>query len=302
MPAGVAGAALLQRAGVVAVAGVAQAQHAGVGEQIGVAGVAGRHHAVEHVHAPAHGLHDVLRCADAHQVARLARRQARADEIEHAQHVLARLAHRQAADGIAVEADVLQAGQRRGAQVLVNPALHDAEQGRRMLAVGGPAARRPAQGQLHRTLRRGVIGRVRRAFVEDHHHVAAQAVLDGNGLFRPQEHAAAVHGRAKPHALLADLAKRLEAIDLKAAGVGQDRSRPGHEPVQTAVPAHDVHARAQHQMKGVAQQYLRAGVGHFLRRQGFDRALRADRHEGRRVHHTAREIEPAAAGRTVAGQ
>src|SRR3546814_21038708 len=49
--AGVAAAALLDRAGVVLVLGIADAHGAGAGEIVPVARVAGRHHAAEHVDA-----------------------------------------------------------------------------------------------------------------------------------------------------------------------------------------------------------------------------------------------------------
>ena len=49
--------------------GVAQAQAAGAGEGRAVAGQAGRQHAVEHVDAGRHRLHQADRVADAHQVA-----------------------------------------------------------------------------------------------------------------------------------------------------------------------------------------------------------------------------------------
>ena len=73
--AGVAGALGVGRARVGAVAGVADGQPAPRGEQLAVARVAGGQHAVEHVDAARDAFDEVLRRADAHQVARPVRGQ-----------------------------------------------------------------------------------------------------------------------------------------------------------------------------------------------------------------------------------
>ncbi len=69
---------------------------------------------------------------------------------------------------------------------------------------------------------------------------------------------------------------------------------PLHEIVQVAVQLHDLLARAQPQVEGVAQQDLRAGFFHFFRRHALDRAVGADRHKGRGLHHAAVEDQAAA--------
>ena len=66
MLAGVAGAGFVQRAFVVAVFGVADFEVAEAGEEPAVAGVAGGHDAVEHVHAVRHAVHQIFGCADTH--------------------------------------------------------------------------------------------------------------------------------------------------------------------------------------------------------------------------------------------
>src|SRR6266513_3714211 len=68
MPAGVAGAALVQGGGVVTVARVADLDVAAAREQPAVARVARRQHAVEHVDACADRLDDVLGRAHPHEV------------------------------------------------------------------------------------------------------------------------------------------------------------------------------------------------------------------------------------------
>ena len=76
------------------------------GEVVAVARVAGRHHAIEHVDAARDRFDQVLGPAHAHQVARAVVGQLRAGVLEHRVALGLRLADGQAADRIAVEADV----------------------------------------------------------------------------------------------------------------------------------------------------------------------------------------------------
>lgn len=69
---------------------------------------------------------------------------------------------------------------------------------------------------------------------------------------------------------------------------------PLHEVVQIAVQFHDLPARAQPQVEGVAQQDLCAGLFHFFRRHALDRTVGTDRHKGRGFHHAAVEDQAAA--------
>ena len=299
---GVAAAGLVDGAGVVGIAGIADAQQAVPGVEKAGAGVARGNDAVEHVHPAAHGLDDVLRLADAHQVARPVGGQQGGGGLEDVVAFLHRFAHRQPADGIAVETDLEQALGRFAAQAGIHAALDDAEQGRRVVAMGRLRAPRPAQRQRHRFARLGLGSRIGRALVEDHDDVGAQRALHGHGAFRRQLHQAAVHRRAEAHTLLADLAHLRQAVDLEAAGIGEDRAFPVHEAMQVAMPADDVGAGPQHQVEGVAEDDLGAQVFQLLRRHGLDRAVGADRHEGRGLHRAAGETQPAAARRAVAGE
>ena len=75
-----------------------------------------------------------------------------------------------------------------------------------------------------------------------------------------------------------------------------------HERMQTTMGANDVHARSQHQVKGVAENDLTAKRGEFLRRHGLDRAVSADRHERGRLDGPPGKGESPAARGAVAGQ
>ena len=63
----------------------------------------------------------------------------------------------------------------------------------------------------------------------------------------------AVQVRLEVHALFADLPQAAQAENLKAAGIGQDRARPRHEPMQSAQPLNRLMPGPQIQMIGVAK-------------------------------------------------
>ena len=195
MRTGVAGAGFVERAGVVFVLGVFDFDVAETGEQPAVAGVAGGHDAVEHVHAVRHAVHQVFRCADAHQVMRFVFGQYGADGAQHAVHFGLGFADGQAADGEAGEVELFQPAQGLFAQVFVHCALHDAEQGIGVFEVfkGFFAAFRPAQAHLQRffgLLARGFAGG---AFVELHGDVGVEHGLDFHGDFGREEEFVAVN-------------------------------------------------------------------------------------------------------------
>ncbi len=165
----------------------------------------------------------------------------------------------------------------------------------------GATAARPAQRQLHGLARLAFGCRVRRAFIEDHDDVRTELALHLHRLLGTEKHAVAVDRRGEGHALLVDLAQRAEAEHLETARVGQDRAVPVHEFMQAAMPADDVGARPQHEVEGVAEDDLRTGAAHLLRRHRLDRAVGADRHERRRLHAAAGKFQAAAAGGAVRG-
>jgi len=142
-----------------------------------VAGVAGRDDAVEQVDAGRHRLDEVARGADAHQVARAVGRQLRRELGDRLPHSLGRLADREAAEGVAVEAERRDLGGRAAAQLEVEAALDDAEQLRR--PPGGRARRQRAASAMSpdRALELGALGGQRRADVERHGDVDAEPRL-----------------------------------------------------------------------------------------------------------------------------
>ena len=110
---------------------------------------------------------------------------------------------------------------------------------------------------------------------------------------------AAVDMRLEAHALFGDLAQLRQRHHLEAAGIGQDRPLPVHEFVQAAQPRDALRAGPQHQVIGVAENDVGAGLAHGLRQHRLHRRRRADRHEGGRADVAARRCDHAGARRAV---
>ncbi len=103
------------------------------------------------------------------------------------------------------------------------------------------------------------------------------------------------------HARFGDFTDVAQAEDLEAAGVSQDRPFPLHKVMQIAMQFHDLLARTQPEMEGIAQNDLRAGLLNFFRRHAFNGAIGANRHKRRGFHHTAIKNQTATACTPVCG-
>ena len=103
----------------------------------------------------------------------------------------------------------------------------------------------------------------------------------------------AVQMRLKLDALLAQLAERVQAEDLKPSAVSQYRALPGHEPVQAAELIYGRMSGPQIQVIGVGEDDRRPGFFEHLLRQRLDCALSADGHEGRSIKRAVRGNDSA---------
>ena len=124
-----------------------------IGER--VAARARRQDAIEHVDAARHRGEDIVGLADAHQIARLVGGKLDHGFLDGREHHVLRLAHREAADGIAVKADPYERARGFAAQFRHHPALHDAEQ--------GAAGRRALEGALSIARPSAARGRIARS-------------------------------------------------------------------------------------------------------------------------------------------
>ncbi len=270
-----------------------------------VAGDAGGHHAVEHVHPAGDHFQNLRRRAETHRVARLVVGEKRHRVVDGAEHLVLRLAHRNAADGVAVEAEFHQLAGGLLAQVGVDRALDDAEMSLRSVARAGfvfrhpvLAALRPAGGQRERFRGVGLVARVGRAFVEEHRDVRAERALDFHAELGGEQHFRAVEVVLETHALFGDFAQFRQRPDLEAAGVGEHRLLPGGESMESAELADQLMAGPEPEVVGVSEDDLGAEFLDFRRMQGFDRALGADRHEDRRFDRAMGQNQACRGGRS----
>jgi hypothetical protein len=180
-------------------------------------------------------------------------------EIEHLEHRLLPLAHRKAADRIAVESRYRSAHRRwHFAQVLVKRALLDAEQ-RRAAACSPPASKhrglRLAQ-RIDISIERADSSRgarssgIRRKAITMSDPSSRWISIERSGVSRWRDPSRWL-AKVTPSSVI--LRSVRQAHHLIAAAVGQDRAVPVHEPVQAAQPRHAFRAGAQHQVIGVAQ-------------------------------------------------
>ncbi len=108
--------------------------------------------------------------------------------------------------------------------------------------------------------------------------------------------------RAERHRGLGDLAQLGQRHHLEAAGVGQHGAAPAGEALQAAKRRDALGARPQHQVIGVAEHDVGAGIAHLAPVHALHGAGCADRHEGRCAHHAVRRGQAAGAGRAVGRQ
>ena len=163
------------------------------------------------------------------------------------------------------------------------------------------ATLRPTQGHLHGAFGVVPVRRVWRTFIEDHHDIGAEIVLNLHGFFRIEEDWIAVDRVTEVYALLSDLTDIAQAEDLETAGVGEDGAFPLHEVVQIAVELHDLLAWAQPQVEGVAEDNLCASGFNFFRRHSFYGAVRAHRHKRGGFYHAAIKHQTTATRATIGG-
>ena len=140
------------------------------------------------------------------------------------------------------------------------------------------------------------VGRMGQALVEHHRHVRAELRLDVRGLFRRQKVRGAVEVRLEARALLVNRAARRKAEHLVAAAVGENRPRPADEAVKSAVAGDQIVARPQIEVIRVAEEDLGAESLEIPMGQTFHGALRADRHECRRLDAAVRGRHDAGTG------
>ena len=139
------------------------------------------------------------------------------------------------------------------------------------------------------------------ALVEGHDDVGAEGDLDFHGAFGGKEVGRAVEVRPEGYAIFGEFAQVAEREDLEAAGIGEHRAGPGHEPVQSAKFADLLVPRPEIKMIGVAEDDLRAEFLENILRNGLNGSDGADRHEDGSFHDAVREFHAPGARESVLG-
>ena len=139
---------------------------------------------------------------------------------------------------------------------------------------------RPFDGLLHLPPFAGV----GYALVQNHADVGAQIFLNSHARFGGDEELCAVEMRGERNPVLGDFAELRQAERLKSAAVRENRPLPAHELVEPPEARDELRGRAQVEVVGVCEYYLRSGFPDLERRQRLHRRLGADRHEHGRLH------------------
>lgn len=106
---------------------------------------------------------------------------------------------------------------------------------------------------------------------------------------------------AERDSVFADFAQVVQAEHLKAAGVGEDGSRPRHEAVQAAQAPDSFDAGAQVKVIRVAQKNLNAEFFEKMLRHALDRSQRPDGHKHGSLDFAMRRKQASGAGATASG-
>ena len=283
---------------------VAQVDLAKAGKGHAVTSVPRWHDAIEHVDAASDSFHQIVRRADAHQIAWPVRGHPRNCLLDHREHDGLRFADRKTANGVAVETDLGQFARACVPQFRIVAALNDSEQHASLgcSLEGAPAALGPAQRELHGALDVVAPGRQTNAFVELHRDVGAEQPLYVDRALRRQFDRCAVDVGSEGDSVFLHFSQLRQRHHLKAAGIRQHGSVPGGEFLQAAEVCDPPGAGTQHQVIGVAEDDIGPGVAHLAPLQALHGALRPDGHERRRSHRAMRRGEKAGASLAVAAE
>src|SRR5690242_5504658 len=140
---------LVQLRLILGVTGIPEIERARSRKGLPVSTRSGWKNTIEHVDPAKHGTGDVVRFADAHQVAWTGHRKVRNRRIEDIEHCRLAFADGKPAHGIAVEPDLAERIDGAAAQRRIDPSLHDAETGApRLFTKSGLGTCGPTRGKL----------------------------------------------------------------------------------------------------------------------------------------------------------
>ena len=175
-------------------------------------------------------------------------------------------------------------------------ALHDAEQGLALTGVGLNAARQPGMGAPagidHIVFGRWIGG----ALIEGHGDIGTEGHLDLRCMLWRHVDDSTVPWIAEHHATVINFVQVSEAENLKATGVGEHRTVPAHEFMQSSTGGNDLFPGLQMKVVRVGKHHLSTGACQLLGADAFDGGQGSHGHEPRGFHRAVRCVEGAAPG------
>ena len=263
-----------------------------------VARQAGRHHAVEHVHAAGNHLQKLGRRAQPHRITGLVLRQPGDGMVNSPEHLLFRLTHGNASYRIAVKIHGRQFLRAPFSQIRVHGPLNNAEvvlppfPGTGLVFLHPClASPRPAERVAQGAFCILPVTGVGRAFVKKHGNIASQIRLYLHGAFRTKHHVRAVQMILETHALLRNLAELRQRPDLEPPGIRQNGTVPGRKTMQPPHFPDQSGTGTERQMIRIPQDNLRAQAFQILGMQRFHGTLRTYGHENRCLHPAMRQFK-----------
>ena len=118
----------------------------------------------------------------------------------------------------------------------------------------------PTVGTLHGFLRILAVSRARTALVESHDDIRTYLALDIHDVLRGEHEFASVDMRGELHTLFGHLAYIGEGEYLKTSRVGEDRTCPSLETMQTTSLVKNLRTRTEIKVIGVAENDLRLDI------------------------------------------
>ena len=249
------------------------------GKEVTVAGVSAGHNTVEKVHPQTDCLQNISGGTNTHQIPGLFCRHIGLDRGNDPVHLLLRLAHSKAADGVSVQVQLADLLHMADPQVGKGATLIDSEQ--KLVGINGIreglqslhlllAANQPAGGPLAGSL--GVFpgGGIGHAFVKGHGNGGAEVGLDPHTILRGHKDPFAVYVGGKLHSFLRDAPKHRQREDLEAAAVGEDGTIPVHKLMQSSHIPDYLIAGTDMEVIGIAKLHLAVQL---LQIQGGNTAL-----------------------------
>ena len=257
-----------------------------IGEQHGVTTITGRHHTIEHIDTAFDGLKDVLRCADAHQIAGLILRQDVIDHLNHLVHHFCWFSNSQTTNSVAVSSEISHMFCSILTEILIGTTLHDGEETLFIaiewlrLTESLHTAFEPALCQSQTLLCVLVITLSWRTLVEGHHDVCSDDALRIHHVLRGKDVLRTVDMATELTTFLMEFTDACQRKYLKTSAVSQYRTIPGIELMQSACLTKDVKSWTEIEMIGITKNDLRLDLfSQFGEMDTLHTTCRTNRHE-----------------------